>query len=404
MYVHTPDGEPGGPPWRRVLGGMLLSLLVGVALFFAVIPLAAIPLEATIMGKHYEEMSLDPLGGHGLHPERFLSPLLAWLLGLSGSRYWLFSHGLVVLFLALVHHLALTRTRDHLWAVTFAAGVAVSGAVEVYRCLVGYTEPATFCMLCLAILFLQRPSVFWLLAGLNLLNHGQTIFLWPWLVYERSRVARLGRVDVLLAAAGLAVYLFARSQLLANTGTPTLTASFYLRNLDWFRALEMWVLLVPNIVFCFGPFLIVLLWDLVGNRRREALPAMLCMLAGVCGVLVLALDIFRFAGLFVFPMIVAAHRRLVPDRRSLVVLIAAIVLTIALLPLQRETVMYLLRHLAESQLQGLPHPTLQGLVPACWPAFVGYALFVVILTVVAYFTLPQGNRSPRRQLQADPGS
>ena len=105
--------------------------------------------------------------------------------------------------------------------------------------------------------------------------------------------------------------------------------------------------------------------------------------------MVLAIDIFRFAGLLAFPMLAAMYRRLQPSKRSLWTLVAAVGLMLAILPLQRMLCAYLLQRHVEFAVQGLTYPILAGVLPACWPAFVGYVVFVVLLFVVARHTAPQ---------------
>ena len=388
----SPNPPVGGPftsTPASILAHSLVSLLVAAACFAVTIPLIGIELEATFMGTSYAEMSLDPLGGHGPHPERFLSPLLGSLVGLSGDRYWLFSHGMLVVFLALAHRLVLKKSNSHIWAIAFTLGLAVSGTVEVYRGLVGYSDPTTYCILSLCIFYLHRPRVLWLLLGLNLLNHGLTLFMWPWLLYERSRIARLTRSDVVMAVVAMAVYFFARSQLIEPKATPVFSASWYFTTINWAQAIELWVLTVPALVFCFGPLLIVMMWDLVGSRRRQSIIGFALFLGSMAAVMVLAIDIFRFVGLLAFPMLAAMYRRLQPSKRSLWTLVAAVGLMLAMLPLQRMLCDYLLQRHVEFTMQGLTYPMLAGVVPACWPAFVGYVVFVVLLFVVARHTAPQ---------------
>ena len=60
-----------------------------------------------------------------------------------------------------------------------------------------------------------------------------------------------------------------------------------------------------------------------------------------------------------------------------------------LLPLQRMLCEYLLQRHVEFTMQGLTYPMLAGVLPACWPAFVGYVVFVVLLFVVARHSAPQ---------------
>ena len=193
----------------------LMSALAGVICYAVTVPLGA-EFAPQYMGESYQQMSVDPLGGRGPHPERFLTPLLAWLVGLSGERYWLFSHLLLVAWLALVHRLALQRSRDHVWAAAVTLGVAACGAADTMRHLCGYADATTYLLLTLAIVALNRPVVFWTLLALGLLNHGMTLFLWPWFVFQRLRAGPIRWVDGVLPLVGLACYWGARSVLMAR--------------------------------------------------------------------------------------------------------------------------------------------------------------------------------------------
>lgn len=385
-----------GSAWTRGARSVVLSVVVAVACFFASIPFGDFQTEASVMGKDYQLMSLDPLGGVGPHPERFLTPLCAWLLGLSGSRYWLFSHGTLILFLALAHHLTLRTSRDLVWATAFVCGISLSTTASTYRGLVGYSDPLSFCLLALTIAWWRHGKVFWLLLGLGLLNHGQNLFLWPWLVFERSRCTRLGRGDAVGAGLGLAVYALARTLLIpevptAGAGTfsgASLSIGWYLQTLDWARAIDLWILILPALVYCFGAQLLVLWWDLLGPNRRERWLAFALLLGSIAAVLVVAVDLYRFLALLTFAMLAAMHHRFVPTRRSQVVLVASVVFTLAIRQPNLELANYLLDRIYEVAVTGNRSPVLASLLPNYWYAFLGYAAFVGMMALVAAASAP----------------
>lgn len=391
------DAEPRSP--GRRLGSLALSLMLAVACFLLPVwmGLGDFNLESTMMGKDYEAMSLDPLGGTGPHPERFLSPLLAWLLGLSGGRYWLFSHGMLVVFLTIVQHVTFRKSGDRVWATAFTFGLSISAVVATYRGLVGYSDPLTLCLLAGAIVLARRQTTFWVLLGACLLNHGQTLFFWPWLVHQRSRVARLGWGDAALAVAGVAAYLFARACLISDDAAAAaktfsganLSLSWYVKQIDWARAADLWLLILPGTVFCFGFQLIVLAWDLVGPHRREAVVSVCLMLVAIGAILVIAIDIFRFVALLAFPMFVAMHRRFVPRRRSVVALWLAIAGSIAIERWQRDVVSFLMDRLVESALAGRTAPLVTGVLPQYWWVFGGYVAFLALVGFAAVRTAPR---------------
>ena len=372
----------------------LVSALVAGACYAVTVPLGA-EFEPTYMGLSYQEMSVEPFGGRGPHPERFLTPLLAWLVGLSGERYWLFSHVLLVVWLALVHRLAAARSGSHVWAAAITLGVAACGAADTMRHLCGYADATTYVLLTLAIMALGRPAVFWTLLTLGLLNHGMTLFLWPWLVFQKWRASRLRWTDGLMAAAAIACYWGARAVLMADTPENALTIQTYMGELAVARTLDLWALVVPNMVFAFGPFLIVLMWHVLSERAISAALGALLMLAGVCAILVVAIDIFRFVGLFSLCITFAVARELSPSKRSKWTLVGCVAVMLATLPLQRMLVTFLLdRHVefaVQFAQQGDPSrtmPVIQGLIPAYWPAFAGYVAFVALLFVLAWRTRP----------------
>lgn len=371
------------------------SLLVGAVCFAAAIPLGSFPTETVEMGRDFEAMSSDPLGGNGPHPERFLTPLLAWSIGLTGSRYWAFSQVMLITFLALVHRLAVTRSGNQAWACVFTLGLSASGIVTVYREMPGYSDPTTFCLVCLCLRFCHRRALFWSLLALCALNHGHSLLLWPWLAFERSRVARLGWRDALFAAGVLLAYPVARS-VVTNHGAAThgrrLTLSSYLGTFDWSRTLEFWTFLVPGVVFSFGFLLVVLWWDLLGQRRREAAIRYALVLGVIAVSLMFATDTFRFTALLGLPMIAAVHRRVVPDRRAVVVLTLAVGATIVATPGQLQALRFLMDRIVEFTLEGHRSPVLSGLLPRYWPFLLAYPVFVALLAPIALWSLPRPNR------------
>lgn len=399
--IDLPDSASTRPDRWRALASTLGSLVAGVLCFAAAIPLGNFPTEAIEMGQFFEAMSLDPLGGHGPHPERFLTPLLAWSIGLTGPRYWAFSQLMLIVFLALVHHLAYVRSRSQPWALVFTLGLSVSGIVTTYREMPGYSEPTTFCLVCLCLRFAHRGLLFWLLAGLCALNHGHSLLLWPWLAFERSRVARLGWLDGLLAACALAAYVAARGLLIRDSvpGQPEgLGLSFYLGTFGWLRTLEFWTFLVPGVVFAFGFLLIVLWWDLCGERGRDASIGAL-LVGGVIAIsLMLATDTFRFTALLALPMIAAVHRRLAPDRRAFLVLVAAVGLTVVISRWQHGVLRFLMDRIVEFGLDGHRNPVLTGLLPRYWPILLAYPVFVALLLPIARWSLPRGGTAADRSV------
>lgn len=384
--------------WVGLVTSVTVSLLLAAACYAASIPFADFQLQSVMMGKDYETMSLDPLSGWGPHPERFLTPLIAWLVGLSGERYWMFSHGMLVTFLAFAHHLTFARSQNRVWATAFTYALSLSTLVGTYRGLVGYVDPTTFVLLCVCIRWFEKPWIVWSCMSLCVLNHGQTLFLFPWVVFERWRVARLRRLDAVLGMFAIAAYFVAHA--LLTTDDParaansvsggSLSFAYYLGAMDWTKALELWIFVVPCAVFSYGFALIVLLWDLVGRDRRRSLQAVAVLLVSVCVMLAIAIDIFRFVPLIGFPMIAAMHRRIDPDRRACVVLVVAVVLTLAIRQWQLDQVSWLMDRLVEFAFQGHKNPTVTGLVPHHWPTFLGYLSFAVLLTVIARASLPRG--------------
>lgn len=390
--------------WTHGLRAAALSLGIAILCFGASIPFGDFQTEATVMGKDYQLMSLDPLGGVGPHPERFLTPLCAWLVGLSGARFWLFSHGALILFFALAHHLTVRRSRDHLWATAFVFGIAISTTGATYRGLVGYSDPLSFCLLALAIACLRRGPAFWLLLALGLLNHGQNLFLWPWLVYERSRLTQLGRGDVVGAVLGLGAYGAARAWLIADGPTAgagsfsqaSLSLSWYLQSLDWPRTTDLWILILPALVYCFGAQLLVLWWDLLGPRRRERWIALALLMAAIVAILAVAVDIHRFLALLTFPMLAAMHHRFVPDRRARYVLVGSVMLTLAIRQPNLDLAQYLMDRMFEALTAGNRSPVATSVLPNHWYAFLGYAAFVGLLALVAVWSAPGRRREGER--------
>ena len=397
--IETPDECHG----RNRVRSAAEALLVGLVCYVVAIPSSDFHLDPTMMGIDYQAMSVDPLSGRGPYPERVLSPLLAWLLGMSGPRYGIFSHGLLVVFLGAAYRLTMIRSGDRIWSIAFTCALSLSAMVGTYRGLVGYSDPLTFCLLCVCIRWIECDKVFWAMLALGLLNHPQTVFLWPWLAYERHVAAKLSWRDAAYAATAIATYTVCRLWLLRATEDSAaqsfygarLNVQWYLQQLDWLRAVELCVLVPPCIVFVFGFMFVVLLWDLAGREAHRARIAAALLFAGIFAMLVIAIDVFRFVALLGLPMIVAMHRRFVPDGRARTTLIAAIGLSIAFRSLNINLGYHLLGRLTHHQLAGLRHPTLSGLVPEAWPILLGYVAFLALLVVVAARTKPGQAKAER---------
>src|SRR5262249_26494118 len=135
----------------------------------------------------YGAMAAQPFGVAGDFPHRILGPLLAHALGLAGDRYWLFSWGCNWLLLAVVFDCARAGGARPAGASLATLAVALSGGVQAYKLMIGYSDTLSFALLLLAYRLRARSAAVWCLVLANAFAHEMVFFFAPWLFYQRLR-------------------------------------------------------------------------------------------------------------------------------------------------------------------------------------------------------------------------
>jgi len=350
------------------------------------------------MGVEYAAMSEDPLGRVGDHPYRVLGPLLAWLLGLGGDRYWLFSHGCVVLVLSLVFVVALRDTRSPLRAFAVTSLWCATLANQLFKGSVGYAEPLTFALMLVSLLCAGRTWWFWLIQLLALLNHEAIVFVWPWLLLEKRERAQVGAPDLVGAVVALGLYGAARWWFTHDSGAS-------LQSVEWYwnsqtislETIGMWALIVPYTLVAFGAQAAVVGWQWGEEGFRRGVLPSLVMLGAICAMLLLAVDLQRFICFLAFPITVGAIR-IANTRHGPWVLLALAAATHFTIVVQTPYVLTILRTMhavgADSVARFFPDVILR-----IWPIYLGYVLALAALVAVgAWF----GRRAHRAAASGRP--
>lgn len=284
------------------------------------------PLPATGFGHEWALMSVQPFAFVGQYPQRLLSPLLGHLIGLDGPDYFWFSRLLSVLLLTTVFAFCRSRGCDRAAAGLVTLAVAISGAIQIYKGLVGFSDNLSFALLLLAAMLARHGALFWLVLLVNLTNHELVVFFVPWLWFLRWQQGGSWRFDGPALAVVLGLYFGYSRYVSAHAAHQSFTAGFFLDNhfLPWGT---MWLLLfaVVHWISMFGPLLAVLAWHQLSPRPQHERWQLWLVLGGIAGIFGFAYDVLRHANILVVPLVIASARVL-QDRRArlpFAVLIAA---------------------------------------------------------------------------------
>lgn len=384
--------EASARPLLLPLRHGIVAALVGVLAFALSCAVATPQTGVWGLGAGYAAMAAQPWAFVGPTPHRVLGPVLAWSLGLDGDRYAWFSHGTMVVFLAVVHGGAMHRGARWWQACALAAALALTRAVGLYKGVVGYPDAASFTLLLLAALS-RSAGWFWTWAALGLLNHEITLLFWPWLLHARGTRERLSRRDGIGAALALGV--FAAVHTLAHEasdGGGAWSIGFFLAELRTTSrdVLGMWLLTVLGAVMALGA-LLALLGHPLGRDGRRGGASLALFAAGLLTTSLFAVDLWRFVCFLVVPVALAGADFV---RRPFgVVWLAGLVaasfaLDAMLAPRFAAVVDGMFAHYPEQVAAILPH-----VLPAQWPTFVVHGVTVVALLLLGHRL---GRRDTRR--------
>lgn len=365
----------------------LPALAVALAVFAASHLLEPISRQPFNFGVEYAAMSRDPLAFVGMFPQRVLSPLLAWLLGLGGDRYWLFAHGTSVLLMTVIAAAVVLRGGGWFMAVTTTAALAGTGAVVVYKNHVGYPDEVTFLLLLGSVLAVRRPWLFWLLQAANVLNHEQILFFWPWLLLlcwregGPRRPHLVGAVVVVLAYAGFRLWVGAVAP------AQHLDTNYY-REHHYFPVgtLGLSLLAVCALGIYFGLLPVVMFWHACVDGWRRVGSSLLLFGLCIVGIFTVAHDVYRFASFVFLPIVLAAARvgQLANGRGRLAWLLLAASTPVAVwLQIRPGSIFeHLVVHIFDCGCFDNMPRIVTCLVPRLWYVFVAYAAVLGVAAAV----------------------
>lgn len=381
-----------------------LALAVGLALFWLsdfIDP--AVP--ATLnFGTDFATMAASLPDLVGSFPHRVLSPLLGRGIEEMAARfgvqipYWRFAHGCSVLFLAVLF-VAAHRLGARPWpALLLTASIAGTGTLLLYKGHVGYPEPMTFTLLLATMLAANSAPWFWFWQLLNLLQHEQVLFFWPWLLWWRRQRGGDWRADLIGLALVVGVYYGFRHYVgrvaiaPAAAGAVRLTFGHYTETLGKYFPVGTLGLAALNLVctfIYFGFWPIVLIRDAVRRGAwRGAFPLLLFIFCQHA-IFAVAHDTYRFT-CFLFVPVLLAGARLAQERHGAwLVLAFGAATTLAYLPQRYVFVDLAIRVQTDTDANGVPfvRPDIVGdIVPKVIPAmpwtFASYGL-CLLASVVA---------------------
>ncbi|HEX6812318.1 MAG TPA: hypothetical protein VF384_11890 [Planctomycetota bacterium] len=314
-----------------------MALLVGVCVFLLSCLVDPVTRETWWLGNDYAAMSKAPFACLGPFPHRVLGPLLAHVLGLGGDDYWIFHHAVLVLLLASLTGIAVSRGLSWARASLLTLALSLTLGFALFKTFVGYSEPLSFLLMVLALAFVRRSVLFWSLQLLALLNHEHMVFFWPWLLLQRRLAGTSWRADAIGAPAVAAAYVLFR--LVVDLGA---TAQLYtLENqLDWatpsLRMIGMCVLTTIYLLMTYGLMPVLLAWNAASAQRRSAVADIALFLLSLFALCSIALDTFRFVGYALIPTWLAGIR-FVQRRHGPLILAALAAATVGAIRLQQRT-------------------------------------------------------------------
>ncbi len=331
---------------RQLVAFWLAALVVGAAVF-GLTCLTEPALRTTMnFGANYGQMSTDPFGWLGKFPHRILSPLVANLLGFSGERYGLFTHGCSALMIAMWFAAARFLGARFWQALLLTTTLAFTGAVQIYKGHVGYPDPVTFLLLTASIVAVDRAKLFWVLQFLSVMHHEQIFFFWPWLLYWRHQSARREqfpnehagpvrwRDDFIGGAVVAVLYVAFRFYVGAKATDQVLTMEHY-SALDYFPVgtFGLVALNLLSTFIWFGLLPILVAWHLFRDGWRCAGLGIVLFIFCQHAVFGVAHDVYRFT-CFLFVPVLFAGLRLLRERWGTSVLLLFSGLSIVAIKLQ----------------------------------------------------------------------
>ncbi|MEO6598023.1 MAG: hypothetical protein ABIP94_25040 [Planctomycetota bacterium] len=355
-----------------------LALLVGTGVFFLTCLVEPAETHTLNFGAEYGEMAKAPLALVGKFPHRVLGPLVAHVLGFAGERYWMFAHGCTALLIAMIFAAAVHFGARWWQAMLLTTVIAFTGTIQIYKGHVGYPDPITFLLLTATLMAARRPGLFWSLQALNLLNHEQILFFWPWLLYWRHRSGgevggARGLPDVVGGVVVASAYVLLRLVVGAEAQGQTLTMAHYL-GLTYFPVgtLGLAVLNLGSTFIWFGLLPVLIFWHAFADGWQRAGAGIVLFVLCQHAMFGVAHDVYRFT-CFLFVPLLFAGLRLVQRPHGAIILAALGAASVGAIVLQREVFV----KIAITVMQNLPDTVpaiVPKVIPELWGTFTLYGI------------------------------
>jgi len=299
--------EPGAAArsWRT----WVEAAVVAAAVFYVSCLVEAPGRAGFSFGATYQRMAEDPFAFRYEFPHRPLLPLLAHVLGLTGTRFWIASQGTSVLLLVVAHVAARQFGARFVDAVLVTAAVGLSGVTQLYKSHVGYPDSLTCTFLLASVLLHRHTAWCWGLQALSVFAHEQAFFFWPFLLMVRRHRAGVPLRRDLPAMLAIAAVYAAFRVWLAQRAPEGITPGFYFGN-GYFPLgfLGVLYLAMMQAVLSFGPTLPLLGWLWARPREEWERRALLLLAAGIVGIYMIAHDFNRFVNFLFLPLLGAEVR------------------------------------------------------------------------------------------------
>lgn len=166
--------------------GIYFASLIIALLLLCIAAVYVTPALAPIqLGRGYADLSVNPFDfsekDNYLH-YRFLTPFLAYCVGLRGSLYILFPMIIALVFLSTLYYY-MRKTHSASESLMITALICFSTPILFLLHFQGYVDITSYLLILLIIIFIRKPILCIGLLSLLLLNHASNIFAVPFIFY-----------------------------------------------------------------------------------------------------------------------------------------------------------------------------------------------------------------------------
>jgi len=307
---------PFEAPRRTTLQDLLAAALVGGVLMLLACVLttpANVPFPGH--GEYFAAQAADPFSLVGRFPQRILWPVLAFFAGAVGIGPAAFSQVCSGALLATVFWFCRRHGARSLDATLITAGVAATGAVQLYQVMTCHSDTLNWILLLLLVHHAGRPAVFWPLVFVSALSHEMVFSMAPWLVWLRRHAGgHVVREVACLVATGAAYAGWSTFVRTFGAGQSFDIAYYVQENWLVLGTLALWVLFALLLVCEFGPLLAIVAWGFRQDLALGGRAGTWIYAACVLGMMAFAYDVQRFACHAFLPLVLASLRWLTTGR------------------------------------------------------------------------------------------